>query len=407
MLSRDSQNGRLTGTTLGVVADTLGYNNLGELDQYTATANGSALFGTSYTYDNLGRISQRVETVEGTTHTFEYHYDAAGRLDQVKEDGAVTSAYTYDANGNRLTQSGPSGTVSATYDAQDRLLNDGNESFTYTADGQLKTKTDTTTGKVTTYTYDAQGDLTSVLLPDGTRIDYLIDGNGRRIGKSVNGTLVQGFLYDSVHITPVAELDGSGNVVARFVYGTQSSVPDYMIKGGVTYRIISDHLGSPRLIVDAATGAVVQRMDYDAFGNVIADTNPGFQPFGFAGGLYDRDTELIRFGARDYDPEIGRWTTQDPVLFGGGQANLYTYVNNDPVDLRDPAGLDSWLDWFRNIGEDSPDAGTPPAARKPPAAKKAPPDAGTPPTDTDKPQPITRKNLQVHARSTKGTSRSK
>ena len=112
VLSRDSQNGRLTGTTLGVVADTLGYNSLGEVDQYTATANGSALFGTGYTYDNLGRISQRVETVEGTTHTFEYHYDAAGRLDQVKQDGAVTSAYTYDSNGNRLTQSGPSGTVS-------------------------------------------------------------------------------------------------------------------------------------------------------------------------------------------------------------------------------------------------------------------------------------------------------
>jgi RHS repeat-associated protein len=337
VLSRDAQNGRLTGTTLGVVADTLGYNNLGELDQYTATANGSALFGTSYTYDNLGRISQRVETVEGTTHTFEYHYDAAGRLDQVKEDGAVTSAYTYDSNGNRLTQSGPGGTVSATYDAQDRLLTDGNESFTYTAEGQLETRTDTTTGKVTTYAYDAQGNLKSVLLPDRTRIDYLIDGN-RRIGKSINGSLVQGFLYDPSHITPIAELDGSGNVVSRFIYGSRANVPDYMIKGGVTYRIISDHLGSVRLIVNAVTGAVAQRIDYDSFGKVLLDTNPGFQPFGFAGGLHDRDTGLVRFGARDYDPEIGRWTAQDPVLFEGGQANLHAYVKNDPVNMNDPAG---------------------------------------------------------------------
>jgi hypothetical protein len=60
----------------------------------------------------------------------------------------------------------------------------------------------------------------------------------------------------------VAELDGAGNVVARFVYGTKLNVPDYIVKGGVTYRIISDHLGSVRLVVDSATGAVAQRMDY-------------------------------------------------------------------------------------------------------------------------------------------------
>jgi RHS repeat-associated protein len=53
------------------------------------------------------------------------------------------------------------------------------------------------------------------------------------------------------------------------------------------------------------------------------DSNPGFQPFGFAGGLYDRDTGLVRFGARDYDAETGRWTARDPILFAGGQGNLY------------------------------------------------------------------------------------
>ena len=231
--------------------------------------------------------------------------------------------------------------MSTTYDDQDRLLTYGNESFTYTADGQLKTRTDTTTDKGTTYAYDAQGNLTSVQLPDGTRIDYLIDGSGRRIGKSINGTLVQGFLYDSNHITPIAELDGSGNVVSRFVYATRDHVPDYMIKGGVTYRIIADHLGSPRLVVDASTGALVQRMDYDEFGEVLADTNPGFQPFGFAGGLYDRNTGLIRFGARDYDSVIGRWTMKDPSLFDGGDTNLFAYSLSNPVSLIDPLGLDS------------------------------------------------------------------
>src|SRR5262249_21300433 len=116
------------------------------------------------------------------------------------------------------------------------------------------------------------------------------------------------------------------------------NLPDYLVKGGATYRIFGDHLGSPRLVVDAASGVVVQRLDYDSFGNVLLDTNPGFQPFGFAGGLYDRDTKLTRFGARGYDAETGRWTAKDPSLFADGGANLYTYAANDPVNLRDPDG---------------------------------------------------------------------
>jgi uncharacterized protein RhaS with RHS repeats len=74
-----------------------------------------------------------------------------------------------------------------------------------------------------------------------------------------------------------------------------------MVKDGIMYRIIADHLGSPRLIIDTTTGLIIQRLDYDPFGNILLDTNPGFQPFGFAGGLYDQDTKLTRFGARDYD----------------------------------------------------------------------------------------------------------
>ena len=57
------------------------------------------------------------------------------------------------------------------------------------------------------------------------------------------------------------------------------------------------------------------------------------------GGIYDPDTGLVRFGARDYDPEVGRWTSKDPILFASGQTNLYAYVNNDPVNRVDPTGL--------------------------------------------------------------------
>ncbi len=94
-----------------------------------------------------------------------------------------------------------------------------------------------------------------------------------------------------------------------------------------------------RLVVKVSNGDIVQRMDYDEWGNVTLDTNPNFQPFGFAGGIYDAETGLVRFGARDYDPEIGRWTAKDPILFEGGQANLYVYVGNDPINRIDPSGL--------------------------------------------------------------------
>ena len=76
---------------------------------------------------------------------------------------------------------------------------------------------------------------------------------------------------------------------------------------------------------------------------MISDTNAGFQPFGFAGGLYDVQTGLVRFGARDYDAVTGRWTAKDPIRFDGGDTNLYGYVVNDPVNLIDPNGKYFWV----------------------------------------------------------------
>jgi RHS repeat-associated protein len=172
------------------------------------------------------------------------------------------------------------------------------------------------------------------------------------VGKQLNGTLTRGYLYrDGLRIA--AELDGSNAVVARFIYGAIPGAPDLMIKGGVTYRILRDHLGSPRLVVNTNDGSIAQRMDYDDLGNVINDTSPGFQPFGFAGGLWDGDTGLVHFGARDYDPRTGRWTAKDPTLFGGRDPNLYQYVFGDPINGRDPSGLGPWFDpsaWDVSVG---------------------------------------------------------
>jgi len=125
----------------------------------------------------------------------------------------------------------------------------------------------------------------------------------------------------------------------RFVYASRGNVPDTVIKGGITYRIISDHLGSPRLVINTTDGTVVEAIEYDDWGNVLSDTNPGFLPFAFAGGLYDLDTKLVRFGARDYDPATGRWTAKDPIRFDGDGPNLYGYTQNDPVNFVDLWGF--------------------------------------------------------------------
>lgn len=179
--------------------------------------------------------------------------------------------------------------------------------------------------------------LLSVNLPNGTLIEYVIDGNDRRIGKKVDGSLVKGFLYQS-QLRAIAELDNLGGVVSRFIYGTKINVPDYMEKGGVTYKFVTDYLGSVRAVVDITSGQVAQRIDYDEFGRVLFDSNPGFQPFGFAGGLYDHETGLVRFGARDYDAECGRWTSKDPIGFNGGDTDLYRYCGNNPINAIDPNG---------------------------------------------------------------------
>src|SRR5690606_21963596 len=116
------------------------------------------------------------------------------------------------------------------------------------------------------------------------------------------------------------------------------------------YRVVSDHLGSPLYVVNIADADDVWLdASYDEWGNVTSfkldgvdqgdDTSAWPIPQGFAGGLFDTDTGLVRFGARDYGPRTGRWTAKDPILFEGGQGNLFVYVHNDPVKFADVDGL--------------------------------------------------------------------
>ena len=317
---------------------TWAYDSLGQVSTYAVVNQSSptdTTFGAAYAYDQLGRITSVRELIRGDTSILAYDYDVAGRLKTVTKSGAVVEAYDYDLNGNRTRATYPGQTIVGTYDAQDRLLSYGAATFAYTGNGEIKRKVSVTDS--TKYRYDALGNLRDVWLSNGDHIEYVIDAQQRRIGRKVNGTLTQGWLYQG-QLAIAAEVDVTGAVTKTFEYATHGNVPDRMQVNGSVYRLVTDHLGSVRLVVDP-DGNVIQRIDYDAFGRVILNTNPGFQPFGYAGGIIDDKTGLTRFGTRDYDASTGRWTAKDVVGFHGGTANLYVYVNGDPITFADPFGL--------------------------------------------------------------------
>jgi RHS repeat-associated protein len=124
-----------------------------------------------------------------------------------------------------------------------------------------------------------------------------------------------------------------------------SNVPEAIelldASGAVTQTLMlsTNQVGSVQLVTDASTGFVVQCIEYDEFGRVLADTAPGIQPFGFAGGLYDSATNLVRFGALDYDADVGRWVARDQLRFGNGGENSTSYSDSNPLGASDATGL--------------------------------------------------------------------
>jgi YD repeat-containing protein len=251
-------------STLGTVSDASTYDGFGALSSYTVKTSdgtvqyamyGSGGIGTPIARDTLGRITAMNEQSNGATHSWAMSYDTRGRLESVSQDGA-THVYTYDPNGN-LTQI--DGATFGTYDAQDRLVtfNDvttGSWTLSYTNNGDLTYKTNGSQDYA--FDYDLSSNLRSVEVNASASesIQYVIDGMNRRIGKAIaptSGSSVNnGLLYDEQRRV-VAELDGSNNVLSTFVYGLKPNVPDYMVRGGVTYRIVSDWRGSVRLVLGA------------------------------------------------------------------------------------------------------------------------------------------------------------
>ena len=206
------------------------------------------------------------------------------------------------------------------------------------------------TEDVTGYVYYTRGELLSVDLPAGgtvERVEYTYDPLGRRIARRLKTLLsTEKYLWNG--ITELLEVyDGSNQLRQRFEYlggGLPVGVNVWDGSEFDYYHLAYGQVGSLRYVFDEAR-SLAKAITYDAFGNVLSDSNPSLNlPIGFTGEKTDQDTDLVRFVTRDYDPEIGRWTADDPIGIHGG-LNPYLYVGNNPVKLTDPYGLMAgWLD---------------------------------------------------------------
>lgn len=342
-LTRNGPAGAVSGISGGTLVGGYTYDGLLRLTSRTHAVSGQQVYRIELAYDNVGRIVRKTEAVAGTTHTRDYAYDVDGQLVRTTIDGTVAESYGYDVNGNRTSRVLPGGTVeTAVYDAQDRLLQRGTISHQFDADGFLVQRGSDS------FAYSARGELLQATV-GGQTITYAYDGTRRVARSDASGTWQYLYGNPGSPFELTAARDPSGVLIA-FHYDPEGNL-FALDKGGVRYYVATDHAGTPRVVADAA-GQVVKAIDHDSFGVVISDSNPAFDlPIGFAGGLADTATGLVRFGFRDYDPASGRWTAKDPIFFAGGQSNLYGYVANDPVGRKDPSGLQGRAcgAWRRNL----------------------------------------------------------
>ena len=321
-LARSPSSGRLSSTTVGLVTTSFGYSQYGEVQTVTTSVAGTVLYSQGLQYDAVGNPLVSEETLSGTARQEAYSYDAVSRLTGVTRNG-VSTTFAYGPNSTRIRAGGDV----ATFDAQDRLLAQGSTTYTWDVHGNRATDS---TG--VTYTHDGLGRLTG-WRKGPTSLEYEVDALDRRVLRRRNGILTARYVYEGQYRI-VAELESG----SRFLYATHGHSPDAMVRAGVTYVYVRNHLGSVRAVVNASTGQVVQALDYDVWGNVLSDSSPGFQPFAFAGGLYDAESKLTHFGWRDYDAATGTWTSKDPIRQAGG-LNVYLYANAGPIKYVDPSGL--------------------------------------------------------------------
>ncbi|WP_053170600.1 polymorphic toxin-type HINT domain-containing protein [Streptomyces sp. SBT349] len=321
----------------------------------------------NYTYDQAGNVLSIADTSATGTDVQCFQYDYLRRLTEAWAQTATTCAptpsggtmggpapywhsYTYDAVGNRLTETLHEQDTERVYDypepgaAQPHTLTSvvedapgirSLEEYTYDPTGNTATRQ--VGGDTQELTWDAEGHLASVEEANGEITEYLYDADGQRlIGRTPTETTL--YLGDHTEVTLPA---GS----------TTPTATRYIALGGGHTAVIADdesvsitmadHHGTGQLAIDTANLELTQRRTLP-FGDYRGDT-PGTWPGtrGFVGGTTDTSTGLTHLGAREYDPALGRFISVDPVmdLTDPQQIHGYTYANNNPLAFSDPTGL--------------------------------------------------------------------
>jgi RHS repeat-associated protein len=360
------------------IATRFEYDPNGQLTLADHSLSGATLANYGYGYRADGLVGSQTGT-----QTAAYDYD--GRKQLISEGGTHDG---YDAAGNRLWRAATSPPVAqqAVFDTQNRMLSDGHgTTYDYDANGNLLKRTPPGGRAPTAYTYDGANRLR--LVADGVAmVSYRYDPDGRMIERSgQHGAQAEtsGYRYASRSI--LAELDAHGNIAVlytrdhdgRLLRIRSQAVPrsqpsqhrhpqlHRLLRRGGRIRpghqpsqdphslyYLSDGLGSVVRMVDW-DGKPHLSCDYDAWGGSTASS--GIGTFRYRGGYEDSHTRLLSFGARWYEPSLGRWLSPDPLLSAMGAANsdplpyhseltnLYRYVLNNPLTLWDPTGLNAQL----------------------------------------------------------------
>jgi RHS repeat-associated protein len=324
--------GGVSAITGGPLSVTQSWDRAGTISARTDLVNNVEAYHLDLTRDNAGRMTRKVERTAGASHTYDYTYDANGRLLTVSRDGVASESYAYDPNGNRTTRQIAAVARTATYDVADRITALGATTYQLDADGFLAQR------GADTFSYSTRGELLSATVAGQTQT-YAYDSFGRMVARTDPGGGVWRYLYGNLdRQTQVTAVIDPAGTLTTLDY-TDAGVLFSILRGNTRYYVSSDQAGSPRVVTDA-NGVLVKQVDYSAYGEVLSDTNPAFVlPIGYGSGVKDPLTGLVRMGGRDYDPAAGRFTARDPLLYGGQQANLYEYADGDPIQRSDPTGF--------------------------------------------------------------------
>jgi RHS repeat-associated protein len=302
---------------------------------YVPTSTQLASFTYSYNADS------QVTSYTGPEGTLNYTYDKIGELTGVS--GAEQATYSYGSNGNRTMAGYQTGTGN-------ELTNDGTYTYTYDKNGNVLTKTDSA-GDVWNYTWDYRNRLTEVKETNSSQqvvLDetFQYDVNNNLIGETVGGVQQRWTVYDGG--TPYMDLTATGQVSERYITDPTGLDTFWARVGatGVADWYVTDALGSVRALV-GATGTVEDQLNYDAYGKTLSETNPSSgDRFKYAGGQYDSGLGMYNFDARWYTPANGGWNSPDPLGLRP-DTNPYRYVFNSPTNGTDPSGEApfSYLGW--------------------------------------------------------------